>query len=78
MRGFWTAARRQTGSGCGVVIKGVDRDKWITISKIAVLLKVCTAMAADVVGARVLTGILDLVLGKTISMDTINRCSATS
>ena len=22
--------------GCGVVIKGVDRDKWITISKIAV------------------------------------------
>ena len=43
----------------------MDRDKWITISKIAVLLKVCTAMAAEVVGAGVLTGISDLVLGKT-------------
>ena len=39
-------------------------DKRITISRIAVPLKMCTAMAAEVAGARVLTGILDLVLGK--------------
>ena len=26
-------------SGCGIVIKGVDRETWVTISKIAVLLK---------------------------------------
>ena len=48
--------------GCGVVIKGVDRDK--SMSKIAVPLETCTAMAAEVVGASGLTGILNLVLGK--------------
>ena len=31
-------------------------------------------MAADVAGASVLTGILDLVLEKTISVNTINQC----
>ena len=52
----------------------VDRDKWITISKIAVPLKACTAMATKVVGASVLTGISDLVLEKAISMEAINQC----
>ena len=49
---------KKTGgrSGCGVVIKGVDRDKWITISEMAVPLKACTAMAAEVMGASVPTG----------------------
>ena len=32
------------------MIKYVDRDKWITISKIAVPLKACTTVATDVVG----------------------------
>ena len=65
VRGFWDGSKKTDGrAGCGVVIKGVDRDKWITIRKIAVLLKACTDMAAEVVGASVLTGILDLVLGK--------------
>ena len=44
-------------SGCGVVIKGVDRDKWITINKIAVLLRMCTAIATEMVGVCVPTGI---------------------
>ena len=33
-----------------MVIKGVDRDRWVTISKISVPLKVGTAMAAEVAG----------------------------
>ena len=52
--------------GCGGVIKGVDKDTWITISKIAVPLKTCTAMAAKIAGASVLTGILDLVLKQSV------------
>ena len=55
------------------MIKGVDWDKWITISQMAVPFKTCTAMAAEVVGASVLTGILDLVLAKAISVGTINQ-----
>ena len=46
------------------VIQGVDRDKWITISEVPVPLTTCTAMAAGVLGASVLTGILDLVCRK--------------
>ena len=45
-------------SGCGIVIKGVDRQKWVTISKIAVSLKVGAAIAAEVFGVCVLTGVL--------------------
>ena len=33
-----------------LVIKDVDRDRWVSISKIAKLLKVGTAMAAEVMG----------------------------
>ena len=47
-----------------VVVKGVDRDKWVTIRKIVVLLKASTAKAAEVVGANFLTGILDVVMRK--------------
>ena len=36
-------------SGCGVVIEGVDRAKWVTISKIAIPLK-GAAMAAEIAG----------------------------
>ena len=48
----------------------------MTISKIAIHLKVGTAKAAEVVGVRVLTGILDLVFnlkfvfGKSMSVST--------
>ena len=33
-------------SGCGIAIKGVDRDKWITINKIVVPLAVFSAPSA--------------------------------
>ena len=41
-----TAAKKEDGSiACGIVIKVVDREKWITISKIAVPLKARATMA---------------------------------
>ena len=59
---FWDGSTKIDGrSGCSVVIKVVDRDKWITISKIAVFLRMCTVMASEVVVVSVLLGILDLV-----------------
>ena len=44
-------------SGFGRVMKEVDREKWVTISKIAVPLKVSAAMAAEDVGVCVVTGV---------------------
>ena len=57
-------------SGCGIVIKGVDREKW---SKIAVPLIVGAAMAAEVIGVCVLTSVLDLILCKSLSVQNINQ-----
>ena len=63
VRGGWDGSTKTDGrSGCVVVIEGMDQDKWITNSKIAVPWKTCAGMAAEVAGASVLTGILDLVL----------------
>ena len=60
-------SRKTNGkSGCGVVMKGVDTDQWMTISEIAVPLTTCTTIAPVIVGASVLTGILDLMLGKSV------------
>ena len=43
VKGFWDGCFKNNGrSGCGVVVEGVDRDKWITMSKIAVPLGVVT------------------------------------
>ena len=47
-----------------VFINGVDRNMWMTISKIAVPLDIGTALIAEVVGVCVFTGILYLVLNK--------------
>ena len=39
VRGYWDGSKKSSGwSGCGVVIKAVDKVKWITITNIAVLL----------------------------------------
>ena len=57
--------------GCGIVIKGVDRQKWVTISRIAVPLKVGAAMAAEVLGVCVLTSVLDLTICKSLSVQDI-------
>ena len=56
------------------MIKGVDRDRWVTINKISVPLKVGTAMAAEVAGVCVLTGVLDLVFNKSLCAQNINQC----
>ena len=51
VKGYWDGSFNDNGkSGCGVVIKGVDRGRWVTISRIAVPLKVGTAVAAEVAG----------------------------
>ena len=64
---FLDGSKKTDGrSGCGVVMEGVDREKWITLRKIAVPLTTCTAMAAEIVGASVLTGILELFFGKSV------------
>ena len=39
VKGLWDGSCKDNGeSGCGVVIKAVDRERWVTISRIAVLL----------------------------------------
>ena len=41
IRGFWDGSNKDNGrSGCGIVNEGVDRERWVTISKIAIPLKV--------------------------------------
>ena len=47
-----------------MVVKGIDHGKMETISKIAIPLEVGTAMAAEVEGVCVLTGILHIILRK--------------
>ena len=75
MKGFWDGSGRDNGkSGCGVVIKGVDKNRWVTISRIAVPLRVGTAITAEVMGVCVLTEILDLVFKKSLCIQNINRC----
>ena len=39
-------------SGCGIVVEAVDRQNRTTIDSIAVPLKTCTAMAADISGVQ--------------------------
>ena len=51
-KGFWDGSSKHNDkSGCSVVIKGVHKDRWVMISKIAVPLIVGTAVAAEVLGA---------------------------
>ena len=79
IRGFWDGSFKDDGKRCcGIVIKGVDRQKWMTISKIAVFLKVGAAMAAEVFGVCVLTSVLDLILCKSLSVQNIKNESIES
>ena len=53
MRGYWDRRNKKNGkSGCEIVIKTVDKETGTTITKIAVPLKVCAAMAARIVETR--------------------------
>ena len=75
VKGFWDGSCRENGeSGCGVLIKVVDRERWVTISKMAVPLKVGTAMAAEIMGVCVLMGILVLIFHTCLCVQNINRC----
>ena len=65
VKGYWDGSSKDYGkSGCGVVIKEVNKNRWVTIRRVAVILKVGAAVAADDAGVCVLTGILDLVFNK--------------
>ena len=75
VRGFWDGSSKVNGrSGCGVVSNGVDRDKWITISKIAVLLGIGTATTAAVMGVCVLTGIVGSCSPPQVCVKNTNQC----
>ena len=75
VKGCWDGSCKDNGkSGCCVVKKGVDRERWVTISKIAVLRKVGAATAAEMMGVCVLTGFLDLVFHKCLCGQNINHC----
>ena len=58
---------RDGNSGCGIVIKAVGRGKWVTISKCAVPLKVCTAMVAEIAG--VTNECINMILKDTATRD---------
>ena len=78
VKGFWDGSCKDDGkSGCGVAIKGVDRERWVTISRSAVPLKVGTAMEAEMIEVCVLTGILDLVFRKCLCVQNTSRCIGT-
>ena len=72
VRGYWGGSKKKVMAQAvgGDVIKAVDRENWITISKIAVPLNVRTAMAAEIAGAGMLTGALDLFLEKKVQSGT--------
>ena len=55
-------------------LKEVDREKWVAISKVALPLRVCTAMAADMTGECLLIGVLNLILNRNLNVGNINRC----
>ena len=75
VKGCWDGSFQDNGSsGCCVVIKGVDRERWVTISKIAIPLKVGTAMSAEVAGVCVLTVIVDLIFCKCLCVQNANQC----
>ena len=62
-------------SGCGVMIKAVEKENWITISKIAVPQRRSTATATEIASVFVLTEVLDLsFLKKKMNMQTVTDC----
>ena len=79
MQYFWNmeggVSAKDTGEdGCGVVIYGVDSDRWVTIRKIVVPLKVGTAVAAEVRGVCVLTEILEPMFNNCLRIQKFHRC----
>ena len=57
-----------------MVIKRFAREERVTSSTIAVPLTVGTAIAAEMMGVCVLTGILDLIFNKCLCVPNIDKC----
>ena len=69
IRGFWDGSFKDDGkSGCGIVVKGVDRQRWVTA-----VLKVEQPWRRKFFGVCVLTSVLDLILCKSLSVQNINQ-----
>ena len=64
-----TVAKTNENSGCGIVIKAVDRENKITVSRSSVPLKVGTAMGSQVAGVRTLMDVPDLIFGQRMHVD---------
>ena len=56
------------------MIRAFDNKNWITISKIVVPLKACTAMAAELTGVNVFAEVLDLLFDKMFKWENVNEC----
>ena len=68
--GFLMEAKRETAPAAAVWLsRVVDRESWITISKVAVPLVLCIAMAAEVTGACILADVLDLTFSQQLSVE---------
>ena len=54
LRSYWDGSTEEDGcSGCGIVIKAVNMENWITISSAAVPLETSTARTTGIAGACV-------------------------
>ena len=72
VKGFRDGSAKDNGnSGCGVLIKVINKDRWVAIGRVAVPLKVGTAMATEVMGVCVLTEILDLISTRCLCIQNI-------
>ena len=60
--------------GCGIVIKGADTDRWVTIREIVVTRKKeCGALAAEIIAVSTLTDVVDLIVRGNLTVN-IYRC----
>ena len=75
VKGFRDGSGKDNGeSGCGVVVIRVDREKWVTISKGALPLRMCTAVAPEMTGVCLFICVLNLIPKGNLSVGNINRC----
>ena len=74
MDGCKKKKKTELQSGCGIVIKGADGDRWITVSKILVPLGVCSALSAEVSEACILANVLDLIFRRNFCIENIDLC----
>ena len=69
--GDWDRSKKKGRSGGGLVIKSVDRGKWIAVRKILIPLKTSTATAVEARVAYILTEVLDLFIGQQVNVHSV-------